>query len=752
MTFQIQSDRYALTGERLEGAFGYVFLGLDTESNRPVAIKTFKPEFLGQPAVRERFVAEGLAWIELGSHPHIVQAYGVESDRINLHVFLVLEQVARQEGLADASLRAWLTAHGPCELALALALGEQIARGMQHATERLPGLVHCDLKPENLLAGRDALPGTDLPRLRVTDFGLAQARQAAGELARGQPLALDEGAGEASRIALFASFSASAGGGGGHGGTPLYMAPEQWLGGRLSPATDIYAWALIVLELLAGSPVARGWDLPALRRWHCAKEAPVPGDLPPAVRGLLTACLAKDAAGRPPDWAALRVKLAEVRQALGLPDPPELDAAARSRADEVAAGWAYNDLGNAYRATGAAQASLQPLQQALARGRSLGERRLEGAALGNLGLAYAAMGDVRRAIEHYEQHLAIAHQIRDQQGEGNSLGNLGIAYAALGDFRRAIGYYEQQLAITRQIGDRQGESKALGNLGIAYKELGDSRRAIGYHEQALSIARQIGDRQWESGVLGNLGNAYAALGDFLRAIEYHEQALAINHEIGDRQGESKELGNLGSAYRNLGDAQRAIECCEQALSIARLIDDLQSEGIFLGNLGNAYAALGEFQRANEHYAQALAIQRQVGDRNGEAITSYNLAGLLLAQGQSAQALPLAEAAHAFFAGIGHAQRAQITLERLNEIRAALNLPPLAGGQAAAPNPAQAAFEGLMAANSPADMQALAAQYPFVTDPQFIAAVEQVLASAPPEMQPAGTQRLDWLRALAGDAG
>jgi serine/threonine protein kinase len=163
------------------GGMGIVYLCHDHEEDRPVALKTFKPEYLPDRATRDRFLREGDTWVRLGRHSHIVRAYRVERVGHGLEVFLVLELVAKEQGRKDASLRSWLTPGQPLPVAQALLFGLQITRGMAQATAAIPGLVHRDLKPENVLVGSDRLSNVDINRLRVTDFGLAGVLLASGQ-------------------------------------------------------------------------------------------------------------------------------------------------------------------------------------------------------------------------------------------------------------------------------------------------------------------------------------------------------------------------------------------------------------------------------------------------------------------------------------------------------------------------------------------------------------------------------------------
>jgi tetratricopeptide (TPR) repeat protein len=661
------AGRYEVAGRPMIGGMGIVYVCLDLEEERPVALKTFRPEYLPDRAARDRFLREGTHWVDLGAHPHIVRCYNVlYSDP---EVYLVLELVAKEQGRDDASLRAWLTPGVPLPVEQALLFALQIARGMQHAVDTIPGFVHRDLKPENVLVGADRVPNTDMNRLRVTDFGLAAALELAGSR---RPAAAREGwvkegegsgaAGSLGRTQLTRGVV----------GTPLYMAPEQWRRERVTVATDVYALGCILAEMLAGQRIVEGNSLAALERAHCTGQVrPLPAGVPAAAREVAARCLARQPAARYGSWAEVEAVLAAAYGAVtGGPAPTPEPTAALGRAERVAAGWSYSDMGASYLDLGKAEVALAYFERALAAGRAEGERLLQAAGLNYLALACARLGDARRAVGYHEQALAIDREIGNRKAEGVVLGNLGSAYLQLGDARRAIGYFEQALPIAREVGDRSGEGNALNNLGCAYLQLGEIRRAIDYLEQALPIDREIGNRRREGNALGNLGEAYRLLGDARRAIGYFEQTLAIDREIGNRRGEGNALGNLGSAYLQLGETRRAIDYYERRLAIAREIGDRRGEGSALSNLGNAYVQLGDARRAVEYWQRAAAIFEEIGDVMGAAMVGSNLAVLLVEQGRHADALPHAQRAAQVFAQIGHAQYAQRAQDLLAEIRAA----------------------------------------------------------------------------------
>ncbi|TVL99936.1 MAG: hypothetical protein CV087_16070 [Candidatus Brocadia sp. WS118] len=695
----------------LAGGMGLVYLCVDHRDNgRPVALKTFRPEYLPNREARDRFLREGSTWVELGYHPHIVRCYQVAKPDIGSEVFLVLQLIAAAEGKRDASLRAWLTPGKPLPLEQALLFALHIARGMRFATTRIPGLVHRDLKPENILAGRDGLA-------RITDLGLAKALGKTKKASNEFDSMESDGTGR-QRTLLTRGIA----------GTPRYMSPEQCAGETLDARSDIYAFGCILYEMLSGKFAITGNNIKEITTFHRNNpEYELPPDLPAELGMLLKSCLAAKPLGRYRNWEELSYALEIAYEAVnGKPAPARVDDSEEE--DTVAAGWSYNalglsymDIGNfevairyfertleigrteeerlmeaaglgnlasAYLRMGDAKKAIEFYKQDLAIIREMGERQSESIVLGNLGNAYRQLGDVHAAINFYQQSLSIAHELGDRYSEGNMLSNLGNAHSDLGDIRKAIEFYEKHLTIAREFGDRRSECAALGNLGGAYQQLGkpvqaielfkdaliimreigdrhgegltldnlgllyknngDLQQAIQHYNQALPIIREVGDRYAEVKSLGNLGVIYNRIGNPSRAIEYLEKALSNAREIGDRRGEGLTWGNLGNVYMNMGNIIRAKECYEQDLAIAREIDDRHGEGYALGNLGNAYKLLGDSSWAIEYFEQHLTIARELGDMIGAAMTSGNLALLLYDQGRYTEALSYAEFARDVF--------------------------------------------------------------------------------------------------------
>lgn len=611
------AGQYEVAGRPLMGGMGVVYLCFDHQEQRPVALKTFRPELLPDRAARDRFLREGTHWVELGAHPHVVRCYRVLY--FDLEVYLVLELIARAPGKADASLRAWLAPGTPLEIGQTLLFALQVARGMAYAGTILPGFIHRDLKPENILVGADHLSNIPINRLRITDFGLAAVLQSVDPQSIVSPVGDDPSPISASSAAE-ALISKTPGPLGrtqltqGRIGTPLYMAPEQWRGEQVTVATDVYALGCILHEMLTGEHAAVGSSVPALEYAHCAGELrPLPKSVPNPVRETVTRCLALEPAARYASWPQVETVLmntyAEVVGHSTLAEEPLLSLGLNER---VAAGWSYNSIGTSYLDIGKADIALRYFERAWTVGKEVGIHELEGTALTYLGMAHVELGDAHRAIKYHEQALTVLRDSGSRTGESFALSGLGEAYRLRGKMSQAIRCHEKSLAIDRETGNRRSEAKDLGNLGNVYKDLGDTRRANGYYEQQLSIVQRIGDRLGEASVLGNLGGTYIDSDEITRGRNYCEQSLAICREIGYRWGEAAGLGNLGTVCLKSGQARQGIGYYEQAVAIWHEIGSQLDEAADLANLGKAYFTIGDTRRAIANLESAARIWAGVG--------------------------------------------------------------------------------------------------------------------------------------------
>ena len=267
-----QIGRYQVLGLLGRGGMGVVYLARDAVLGRDVAIKRIDREN-GGAATRERLLREAQALARL-AHPNVVAIHEVGEHGDD--IFLAMELVAGD------TLRAWRRARGRghqegIDVALQAGLGLAAA----HAA----GVVHRDIKPDNIMVGRDG-------RVRVMDFGLARAAH--------EPPPAEEAAGAAGPPTDASVTGALR-------GTPGFMAPELWHGRVADPRSDIYSFSVVLFELFTPSDVHPGMDAAALRaalREHVAART-LPGWLATVIeRGL-----ADDPTERWPSIAALLAAL-----------------------------------------------------------------------------------------------------------------------------------------------------------------------------------------------------------------------------------------------------------------------------------------------------------------------------------------------------------------------------------------------------------------------------------------------------------
>jgi serine/threonine protein kinase len=261
---------YELGGQIGRGGCGVVLSAVHLRLQRQVAIKQIPPQFAQDSVIRRRFAAEAqlMASIE---HPHVVPVYDfVEHDGMCL---LVMEYLPGGS-VADRFTGEGFDANSAIAVALACAAGLQAA----HAR----GVLHRDIKPANLMF---SATGT----VKLTDFGIAKIV--------GGDETLVTRAGEIV-------------------GTPSYVAPEQARGQELSPATDVYALATMVYQLLSGVlPFPPGEDSMAVLFMH-AFEKPTPlteaaASVPKAIADVVMRGLATDPTERFASAESFGVALAE---------------------------------------------------------------------------------------------------------------------------------------------------------------------------------------------------------------------------------------------------------------------------------------------------------------------------------------------------------------------------------------------------------------------------------------------------------
>ena len=273
------------------GGMGEVYRARDAKLNRDVAIKILPDVFAHDSERVARFTREAQTLASL-NHPNIAQIYGVLEEDQPAHVHALVMELVEGDDLSV------LIARGPMPLPEALPIAKQIAEALEAAHEQ--GIVHRDLKPANVKVRAD---GT----VKVLDFGLAKALD---------PGSKDPGLHQ--DVANSPTLTARATQMGMILGTAAYMAPEQARGKSVDRRADIWAFGVVLFEMLTGRRAFPGDDVSEVLA-SVLKSDPdwtaVPGATPPSVRRLLRRCLEKDPRKRLSSIGDARLELEETESA-----------------------------------------------------------------------------------------------------------------------------------------------------------------------------------------------------------------------------------------------------------------------------------------------------------------------------------------------------------------------------------------------------------------------------------------------------
>ena len=281
---------YQVVAKLGEGGMGEVYRARDTTLHRDVAIKVLPDSVAGDPDRLARFTREAQALAAL-NHTNIAHVYGLERpERLESPKAFIVMELVEGEDLAERLAR------GPIPIDEAIPIAQQIASALEAAHEH--GIVHRDLKPANIKLRPDGA-------VKILDFGLAKALHAP---------AAPGGAGGADPTFTSPAMTGS----GVILGTAAYMSPEQAKGKAVDKRADIWAFGVVLFEMLsgrspfAGDSVAESIGLVVAREpdWRA-----LPADTPPALRRLLTRCLAKDPRQRLRDIGDASLELGQPMEA-----------------------------------------------------------------------------------------------------------------------------------------------------------------------------------------------------------------------------------------------------------------------------------------------------------------------------------------------------------------------------------------------------------------------------------------------------
>jgi serine/threonine-protein kinase len=271
----VLEGRYRVDAPLARGGMSSVYSGLDLRLDRPVAIKVMESAFASDRSFIERFELEARAAAKL-HHPGVVAVHdqGVDGG----HVYLVMELVS------GGTLRDLLRERGTLPVPLVFSILEPVLAAL--ASAHRAGLVHRDVKPENVLIGQG---GT----VKVADFGLVRAIATAGNTSDSTIL-----------------------------GTVAYLSPEQVSTGDADTRSDVYAAGILCYEMLTGAPPYTGDTPISVAYRHVNDDVPPPSEaapgIPAALDDLVLRATRRAPALRPADAAAFLDELIRVRASLGV--------------------------------------------------------------------------------------------------------------------------------------------------------------------------------------------------------------------------------------------------------------------------------------------------------------------------------------------------------------------------------------------------------------------------------------------------
>lgn len=268
----ILDNRYKIISKIGVGGMADVFKGEDTLLGRPVAVKILHSNFAGDDDFVARFKREAQAAGKL-SHPNIVSMYDVGFDQ-GYH-YIVMEYIEGE------TLKEYITRHERISIDNAVKFTIAIAEGLEHA--HAMGIVHCDIKPHNVLITKQG-------RIKVTDFGIARAMNAGTTMMYTNSIM----------------------------GSAHYLSPEQASGKPVNGSTDIYSLGAVLYEMLTGRVPYEGETPISVALKHVRERLIPPTRYNPSIPTLLEAAVIKALAKRPEDrFSNITEMIAALRMSQG---------------------------------------------------------------------------------------------------------------------------------------------------------------------------------------------------------------------------------------------------------------------------------------------------------------------------------------------------------------------------------------------------------------------------------------------------
>jgi serine/threonine-protein kinase len=617
-----EGQRFRVLRPHARGGLGAVFVALDTELHREVALKQILDSHADDPVSRARFLLEAEVTGGL-EHPGIVPVYGLGTyaDGRPYYAMRFVRGGSLKEAIdrfhADAAAKRD-PGRRSLELRRLLRRFTDVCNAIDYAHSR--GVLHRDIKPGNVIVGQH---GETL----IVDWGLAKARGRADATGSSEerPLVPSSASGSAETLPGSAL------------GTPAYMSPEQARGDLegLGPSSDVYSLGATLFCLLTGRPPVEDEDLGAVLRAVGQGNFPPPRQLDPTIDKALEAVCLKAMARQPEDRYGTPKALASDIERWMADEPV---TAWREPLARRARRWAWRNRTAVAVAAVALLVGLVGLGAVTAvQAQANSDLRTANAEIRRANAELAA--EKTRVQERFDLamdavrifHTGVSEDLLLKEEQFQDLRNRLL--------RGAAGFYSR---LERLLGGRTDRESRVA-LGQAYAELGtltgrigDTREALSVHRKALAVRRALAaDRGADAAASGSLarsllavGSAHLALGDKAGATAAYREARGLaealaagGHDeagsiIADAHRESAfVLSNEGKSVEALAEMEKA-RAIHQARAAARPDDDDTQAALAATeeSLGYLFAQLSRLGDAMMAYQAARAVKERLADR------------------------------------------------------------------------------------------------------------------------------------------
>ncbi|MFI5458882.1 MAG: serine/threonine-protein kinase [Isosphaerales bacterium] len=622
-------QRFRILRPHAKGGLGTVFVALDCELHREVALKQILEQHADDPESRQRFVAEAEITGRL-EHPGVVPVYGLGTDSFGRPYYAMRfikgdslkEAIARFHG--DDTLEAD-PGRRSLELRKLLRCFTDVCNAIDYAHSR--GVIHRDLKPANIIVGKH---GETL----VVDWGLAKAVGRADPSVGEQTIA-PSSSGSSETLPGSAL------------GTPAYMSPEQARGelNRLGPRSDVYSLGATLYCLITGKPPFEGDDVGAIL--HAVQEGqfrrPSQHDhaLDKALEAICLKALAKEPEDRYPTPRALA---------------DDLD---RWMADEPVTAWREPLARRARRWARRNRTAVTSLAAAVL------------VALAGTAVVLAVQTQAKGRLVQANKELALANA-REKQRFDLALEAIKLFHGEVGDdlvlkadqfkplrdklLRGAAEFYGKLEDLLKDQHDRASRG-AIGNayfeLGGLTAKIGDKPAALNAHLKGLAVRRELASEPADAAeARADVAKSLTAAAALLAETGHSTEALARCEEARDlleglplsgpgSEGRRALLGridmSIGVVLRDTGKTDAAMSAYQRSLeTLTRLVDDNPAVAQFRNDLAGCHHNIGLLQfytgksaEALESLRRALAVQQKLADDNPAVTDSRRVLAHLL---------------------------------------------------------------------------------------------------------------------------